>query len=89
MKAIKIENFVMLWYDECAVSYAQISNAICASETLEELQDAMKGVARDTESLCYFAWGYDFREQTFWAKQRTEYMGDELQERNTIIVEFD
>ena len=45
-KIVKIENYVELWADECAISYAQISNAICASETLEELQ-----VARMQKSL--------------------------------------
>lgn len=79
----------MLWYDECAVAYAQISNAICASDTLEELQEAMKLVARDTESLCYFSWEYDFKEQIFWVKQRTEYMGLELQEGNILTVKFE
>ncbi len=86
MKTVKIENFVMLWYDECAVAYAQISNAICASDTMEELQEAMRSVALDTEALSYFSWGYD--SDHFWVKQRTEYMGLELQEGNTISVEF-
>lgn len=86
MKRVKIENFVMLWYDECAVSYAQISNAICASETMKELRDAMGLVLIDTEAGKYFRWGYN--DNLFWVKQRTEYMGKELQETNTISVEF-
>ena len=86
MKVVKIENFVMLWYDECAISYAHISNAICGSDDIEQLKEAMEIVVRDTEADKFFAWGYD--DNLFWVKQRTEYMGDELQESNTISVEF-
>ncbi len=86
MKIIKIEDFVMLWYDQCAVSYVQISNAICSSETMAELRDAMGLVLIDTEAYKYFKWGYI--DNLFWVKQRTEYMGKELQEGNTISVEF-
>ena len=86
MKTVKIENFIMLWYDECAVAYAQISNAICASDNLEQLKDAMRLVLKDTEAGEYFAWGYEY--DTFWLKQRTEYMGNDLQETNTLTVEY-
>ena len=86
MKAVKIENFVMMWYDECAISYAHISNAICGSDDIEQLKGAMEIVARDTEASKYFKWGYD--SDYFWVKQRTEYMGRELQDTNTISVEF-
>lgn len=86
MKSINIENFVTLWYDECAVSYAQIINAICASDTLEELKDAMRYNLRDTEVGKYFVWGYE--DNLFWLRQRIEYMGKELQEFNALTVEY-
>ncbi|MFR9619296.1 MAG: hypothetical protein SNI12_07280 [Rikenellaceae bacterium] len=86
MKVVKLENFIMLWYDETAVAYAQITNAICASGTLEELKDAMRYVLRDTDAGRYFVWGYD--DNTFWLRQRTEYMGKELQEFNALTVEY-
>ncbi len=84
MKNISIDNFVILWYDECAVSYAQIMNAICASDTLEELKDAMRGVLKDTEAGKYFAWGYE--DNLFWLRQRIEYMGKELHETNVLTL---
>ena len=86
MKTVKIENFIMLWYDESAVSYAQISNAICASDNLEQLKDAMRLVHRDTEAGEYFVWGY--KHNFFWLKQHTEYLSDELQETYTLTVEY-
>ncbi|MFR9624312.1 MAG: hypothetical protein SNF92_09235 [Rikenellaceae bacterium] len=86
MKAVKIENFIMLWYDECAVAYAQITNAICASDTLEELKDAIRYVLRDTDAGKYFVWGYT--DNTFWLRQRSGYMDNELQDFNTLTVEF-
>ena len=85
-KIVKIENYVELWADECAISYAQISNAICASETLAELRDAMGLLIIDTEVGKYFKWGYDTN--FFWLKQRVEYMDKETNDFNTLTVEF-
>ncbi len=86
MKRVKIENFVTLWYEECGFSYAQIINAICASESMTELRDAMGLVLIDTNAGKYFKWGYD--ENLFYLRQRIEYMGKETNDFNVLTVEF-
>lgn len=86
-KTVIINNGVCVWYDQCPISFVHILNAVWASPTVKNLQEAMLDVARTTEADKFFVWGYE--NDTFWLKQRIEYMGDELEETNTLIVKFE
>ena len=87
MKRINIEGWVALWYDETAISYAQIINCVYNCPTLEDIKDAMRRVLKETKAGKHFVWGYT--ENSFWLKQRNGYMSSELILDYELTIKFD